>query len=247
MSKKFIIPLNNIRYCLHDLFHEYLDGQYELERELAARRRSSMRFTREDWEDEELRYLIAQGYVFPGMDDDFANYYADEDDEDPDLVWPPSNRSTMSDDEAYARFWEEEERKAKKGKKKHNKRGKGKRARIIDITVPYSGNEEEPTEYGTYEDLDTDGIEDGKQIYYYPDYRDKSSRLEFNTLSAFSDFCGDNGFVVPPYIGEQITYRRVSHTCLRQDAKEEGIYEILAEESYADMMYEACDVSELSQ
>ena len=60
----------------------------------------------------------------------------------------------MNDDDAYARFWEEEERKAKKGKKKHSKsRGKGKNkrdkngCRIIDITVPYSGDETDPDEY----------------------------------------------------------------------------------------------------
>lgn len=259
MSKKIIVPLANMRYALHDLFHEYLDEMYETERLLASRNNGRrIRFGHYDWmDDDEVRWAMQNGYTFPGMDDDdIANYYDydDDDDEDPDLVWPPSNRHEMNDDDAYARFWEEEERKAKKGKKKHSKsRGKGKNkrdkngCRIIDITVPYSGDEEDPTEYGTYEDLESDGIEDGKQIYYYPDYHDKSSRLEFTTLKAFDEFCGDNGFVVPPYIGEKIAYRRISHACLLPSAREEGIYEIMAEESYGDMVYEACDVSELSQ
>jgi hypothetical protein len=34
---------------------------------------------------------------------------------------------------------------------------------------------------------------------------------------------------------------------LLPSAREEGIYEIMAEESYGDMVYEACDVRELSQ
>ena len=48
-------------------------------------------------------------------------------------------------------------------------------------------------------------------------------------------------------MAENIAYRRVSHTCLAPDAKEYGIFEIMAEESYADLVYEVCDVSELSQ
>lgn len=242
MSKKIKIPLQNIKHYLHDLFHEYLEEQYELER---STRKSSRRENIYDYmDDDEVMWFMQQGYVFPGMEDDYANFY--EDDDDSSLVWPiqkssRKNKGKRKDKDAYAQYWEEEERKAKK---KHKK---GKNARIIDINEPYSGDEENPTEYATYEDLDSDGINDGKLIYFYPDYRNKEDRLEFNTLKEFDDFCADYGYFVPPYIGERIAYRRVSHVCLKPTAREYGEFEIMAEESYADMMYEACDVRELSQ
>jgi hypothetical protein len=187
-----------------------------------------------------------QGYIFPGLNDDDGCYY-DDDEDDPNLVWPiipkkeKKGKNKRNDDDAYAQYWKNEERKAKK---KHKK---GKNARVININDPYSGDEENPTEYASYEDLESDGINDGKLIYFYPNYRNKEDRLEFNTLREFDDFCADYGYVVPPYVGEQIAYRRISHVCLRPDAREYGMFEIMAEESYADMMYEACDVTELSQ
>ena len=194
--------------------------------------------------DKEILLLMQQGYIFPGLNDDDGCYYDDED--DPNLVWPIPNKekkgkNKRNDDDAYAQYWEKEERKAKK---KHKK---GKNARIININDPYSGDEENPTEYASYEDLESDGINDGKLIYFYPKYRNKEDRLEFNTLREFDDFCADYGYAVPPYVGEEIAYRRISHVCLRPDAREYGMFEIMAEESYADMMYEACDTTELSQ
>lgn len=231
MSKKIKIPLENIRSYVHDLFHEYLDEQYEL-----GRTRPHRNSIYDYMDDDEVIALMQLGYVFPeGDDDDYANYYDDDDDDEDSLVWPPKKEDT-----AYDVFWKREERKAKR---KH-KRGK---ARLIDITKPYSGEEEASTEFDDYEEIGDDGVLEGKEIWYYPDYHTKDDRLEFNTLKAFDDFCADNGFVVPPYVAENIAYRRVSHTCLRPDARESGIFEIMAEESYADMMYEACDVKELSQ
>ena len=228
MSKKIIVPLLNIRWQLHDLLHEYLDEQYELEK--------TQRYSDSDeydyMDDDDIRWAMQQGYVFPGLNDDDGCYY--DDDEDPNLVWPIVKKTKT----AYDEFWEEEEKKAKM---KHRKRGK-KNARIININEPYSGEEEHPREY---DDLDSDGIEDGKLIYYYPNYRNKEDRLEFSTLKEFDDFCADYGFTVPPYVGEQIAYRRVSHACLNPTVREYGMFEIMAEESYADMMYEAVDVEEL--
>ena len=228
MSKKIIVPLLNIRWQLHDLLHEYLDEQYELEK--------TQRYSDSDeydyMDDDDIRWAMQQGYVFPGLNDDDGCYY--DDDEDPNLVWPIVKKTKT----AYEQFWEEEEKKAKM---KHRKRGK-KNARIININEPYSGEEEHPREY---DDLDSDGIEDGKLIYYYPNYRNKEDRLEFSTLKEFDDFCADYGFTVPPYVGEQIAYRRVSHACLNPTVREYGMFEIMAEESYADMMYEAVDVEEL--
>ena len=232
MSKKIKIPLTNIRWQLYDLFHEYLDEQYDLEK---ARHYNQY----DDYDymsDDEVLWAMQQGYVFPGLDD---GCFYDDDDDDPNLVWPirKKGKKHTSDDDAYAEYWKNEEKKAKR---KHRKKGKG--ARIIDISTPYSGDEGSPREY---DDLDSDGINDGKLIYYYPNYRNKEDRLEFNTLKEFDDFCADYGYSVPPYIGEQIAYRRISHTCLNPMAREYGGFEIMAEESYADMMYEAVDVSDL--
>lgn len=232
---KIKIPLKNIRQYVHDLFHEYMDEQYELSKSRVHRNHAY-----DYMDDDEVLAYMQLGYIFP-EDEDFgyANYYEDDDDEDYNQVWPPKKKEKT----AYDVFWENEERKAKR---KH-KRGKKSKARVIDITQPYSGEEEEPTEYASYEEIGSDGILEGKEIWYYPDYNDKYNKLEFNTLKEFDDFCADNGYVVPPYTAENIAYRRVSHTCLRPDAKDDGIFEIMAEESYADMMYEACDVRELSQ
>ena len=236
MSKKIFIPLNNIRSCLHDLFHEYLDEQYDLER--------TQRPYYDDYDymdDDEILALMQLGYVFPGMED----YYMDDNDDE--TIWPlnpkkgkKGKKRTAND--VYNDYWEREEKKAKR---KHHR----KRARVVDINTPYSGREEDPDEvqYSSYDELDSDGINDGKLIWFYPNYHDKDDRLEFDTLSAFDDFCADEGYSVPPYVGERIAYRRVSHCCLNPSAREQGIFEIMAEESYADMMYEACDVTELSQ
>lgn len=234
MSKKIFIPLNNISSCLHDLFHEYLDEQYELEQ-------TQRPYDDYDYmDDDEVLALMQLGYVFPGMENDFMC------DDDGDVIWPlkpkkgkksKKGKRTLSD--VYADYWEHEE---KKSKRKHHK----SRARLIDINTPYSGDEEDANEVG-YDDLGSDGIESGKVIWFYPNYREKDDRLEFNTLSAFDEFCADEGYSVPPYVGERIAYRRVSHCCLNPSAREDGIFEIMSEESYADMMYEACDVCELSQ
>lgn len=242
MSKKIIVPLKNIRCYLHDLFHEYLEAQYELSRT------TRMNYDDDEWDDESILWAMQNGFIFDGYDP----YEELGDDDDGEVLYPrysegnKRKKDKRNDDDAYAEFWERMERKqARKEKCKHKK----SKARVIDITTPYSGNEENPDEYGgVIQDIyDDDGILNGKEIYYYPDYNDKNSRLEFTTLQAFSDFCDDNGFVVPPYVGEQIAYRRRSHACLRPEARDEGIFEIMAEESYGDMVYEAVPISELNQ
>ena len=236
MSKKIFVPLENIKSCLHDLFHEYLDEQYSLER-------TQRPYDDYDYmDDDEVLALMQLGYVFPGMED----YFMGGDEDDDEVIWPlkpkkgkKGKKSKRTANDVYNDYWEEEEKKAKR---KHHR----KKARIVGINTPYSGEEEDPDEVG-YDDLSTNGIDDGKVIWYYPNYRDKDDRLEFNTLSAFDEFCADEGFAVPPYVGEQIAYRRVSHCCLNPYAREQGMFEIMAEESYADMLYEAVDVTELSQ
>lgn len=243
MSKKITIPLNNIRWKLHDLFHEYLEDCHEVSKSSHYSRRYGSGY---DWaEDDEVMWLMQQGIIFPGMEMD-----------DADTIWPPTSASHERKKrngkrkalDPYGQYWETLE----KMEKRHNKRKhrKGKAAKVIDISVPYSGDEDNPDEVGDYAgyyDLDSSGIEDGKMIYYYPDYSNKSDRLEFETLSGFSDFCADQGYTVPREVGMDIAYRRISHTCLDPKLREDGIMEIVAKESYGDLVYEVCPIGELSQ
>lgn len=245
MSKKIKIPLVNIRSRLVELFHVYMENRYKNRPRYSSHCRSMYEWL-EDCDDEELAYWAAQGFIFD--DGDCANFYDnDNDDGDVDVIWPPKSSSRLikkekkHDKDAYDIFWEGQER----HKKKH-KHG-GKRARIIDLNQPFSGEEEDPreVEYTEYEEVDDNGLTNGKEIYYYPDYHNKDNRLEFETLSGFNDFCDENGYVVPSHIANDIMYRRVSHCCLRPDAREYGMYEIMAEDSYGTMFYEVCEASEL--
>lgn len=227
MSTKIKIPSLNIRCDLSDLFHKFMN------RKNSSYHRKYSRF--EDMDDEELMFWMSQGYVFNDMDDDFANFYDDDDDN---VIWPQKKKdkkkkSSRTADDIYEEFWN------RKSKRKHRK---GKKARLIDINEPYSGEEEFYTEY---EEVDDNGVINGKEIYYYPDYHNKDNRLEFSTLKSFNEFCDENGYSVPEHVANDIMYRRISHTCLRPDAREYGMYEIIAEESYGVMVYEVCDPSEL--
>jgi hypothetical protein len=232
MSKKIIIPLDNRRSWLHDLFHEYLDELYELEKNSY------------DEYDEEVLWAMQNGFIFPGCEDFWGEDFSD-------VVYPPSKHhekgNKRDDDKVYEDFWNQLE---KHEKRKHRK-SKGKGAKVVDITKPYSGfdgNDDDDVEYSNYEELDDDnGIFDGKEIYFYPIYTDKSSRIEFTTLNAFSEFCADNGYSVSAEVGSKIAYNRRMHTCLNPSSREEGIFEIMAEESYATLLYEAIPVKELSQ
>lgn len=172
-----------------------------------------------------------------GYEDDYWTEYeelhpTDEDDDDPDVVYPSDYWAELEDD------YKKRSEVGKKPKSKHkHRKHRGKKAVKIDINTPYSGYEEDPDELGCI----------AQYIYYYPDYTDKTDRLEFNSLKEFDDFCAHNDFVVPPYIGERIAYRPVSHCCLNPLVKKRGMDEIMAEESYADMMFEASEVVELAQ
>lgn len=242
MSKKIIIPLVNMRYALHDLFHEHLDEIYELRRMHPRGRLSGY-----DWaEDEEVQWLMQQGVIFPGMEDDMANFYDGEyEDEDADTIWPPTTSKKKHSLDPYGDYWDmvEQLEKKQKGKKKHKRGSRGK-AKVIDITTPYSGMEDDPREVDEYE---TSGVEDGKEIWFYPDYSNKHDRLEFNNLNEFSEFCAEQGYHVEADVGMSIAYRRISHTCLDPELRDEGIFQIIAEESYGDMRYAVTPVEELSQ
>lgn len=228
MSKKIKIPSNNIKYRLVDLFHNFLDNHYKS----MQHKRSSYPygFDYDDDDDEEMYYLMNQGYMFPYIDED----YMDEDGYG--VLWPNTSSN-----------------KRKKSKhRKHNKSSR-KRARLIDINQPYSGEEEYPREvddddimFTEYEELEDNGLTNGKEIYYYVDYHDKENRLEFSSLDSFIEFCDDNGYNIPEKVLNEIKYRRVSHVCLNPLVRGYGYYEIIAEESYGSLFYEVCESSELS-
>lgn len=173
------------------------------------------------------------------IDDEYWTEYeelhpTDDDDDDdvpPDVVYPDDYWAELEDDYRKRSGFGE----GRKGKHKHRKH-RSKKNTSIDINTPYSGYEENPDELGSV----------AQHIYYYPDYTDKTDRLEFNNLKEFDDFCVNNDFGVPPYIGERIAYRPVSHCCLNPLSKSRGIKEIMAEESYADMMFEASEILELT-
>lgn len=187
-------------------------------------------------------YLDKHGNVYMNPKGKTGTDYWDEDDDfdDYEEVYPgPSDDDDEED--IYAElypdeYWEELEKerekkkKGKNGKYKHTK-GKGKKGSEdeIDITKPYSQG---------FIDEASDGNVP-QYIFFYPDYKDKTDKLEFNSLKEFDDFCSSNDFLVPPYVGERIAYRPVSHVCLNPGAKERGVDEIMGSESYADMFYEA--------
>lgn len=238
---KIELPSNNIRCELSDLFHTFLSSRKVSKRN---KRFVPCGIDEDDLDDEEIRWYMQQGFVFDGPE--FYDNDDDYDDDDCSVIWPPSKskkgkKHHRKAEDIYDAFWKGISSKGRK--RKHRK---GKRARVIDINEPYSGEEEYPMEVDGYDELDgNDGIYDGKEIYYYPDYHEKESRLEFSTLKSFNDFCEDNGYTIPEHVANEIMYRRISHTCLRSDAKEYGMYEIMAEESYGTMVYEACDLSEI--
>jgi hypothetical protein len=246
MSKKIRIPLNNIKSSLSDLFHDFMSRR---------RIKKSSRGNYYDWYDdddlsqEELMWLMANGHCYYPSDDDDYDYgsYYDNDDydydaDDYDVIWPPNTNDggkkhkKKEDVDPYANYWDKLERKNRKHKK-HKHKKCSSRARIIDINTPYDGEEDD--------DISDNGITDGKEIYYYPNYHEKDSRLEFNSLKDFSDFCDDNGYIVNDDVSNLIMFNRVVHTCLKPNTREYGIYEMMADTSYGGMFYEVCEASEL--
>lgn len=139
-------------------------------------------------------------------------------------------------------YWDslesDSKKKGRNGKYKHTK-GKKNKTKVsedmLDITRPYTQGFIDETDLPEDDDLVA------QYIWFYPDYHDMTDKLEFNSLKDFDDFCVKNDFIVPPYVGEKIAYRPVSHVCLNPGAKERGVDEIMSAESYGDMYYEACE------
>ena len=204
-------------------------------------------------------------YIFDPLDDDddwdeddYDDIYSNYDDfyvgDDGEIIFPNSGSVQSANDDPettirpgeYRRsaqdmdeYWDKMAKFNEHGKRKHTKhrghRGK-KGAKVIDINQPYDAN---------YIENDGDALENCI-IYFYEDYHDKYSRIEFNSLYEFDEYCKEMGLNVPAYVAEQIAYSPVSHCCLHPGAKEQGLLEVMREETYGDMFYEACETSELS-
>ena len=189
-----------------------------------------------DWSEYDDYYVGDDGeIIFPNSG--MSQGKKKENDYDPERTLRPGEyrRSAQDMDD----YWNKMSKFNEKGKYKHTKhRGSrgAKKAKVVDINEPYNDN---------YID-DSGDAPESTIIYFYEDYHDKYSRVEFNTLYDFDEYCKEMGFSVPPYVGEQIAYAPVSHCCLNPIAKDRGVLEIMREETYGDMFYEACETSELS-
>lgn len=240
MSKKIdICSYNGIRPNLSVLFHRYLI------------RKGNERNYREGnlWIDdyaEELEYLRE---MYPG-------YSITEDDlDDIDIIFPPksstSRKSHKKKQDPYVSYWEGYCGKKNKHK---SKKGNNRDCKIIDINTPYSGEEENPREidfdYVNIDDEDDPNslsynFNDDIHIYFYHDYHDKEERVEFTNFKDFDEFCKDNGFTISSYYRSLLLRQSVSHCCLNPYSYEDGIKELITEDSYGNMFYEACNVDEL--
>lgn len=242
MSKKIKINIpNKIKPNLISLFHEYL----------SRKAKEPTRSSYEDWDD----YDDMAAYwdrVFPGWDDDLDN--------DSDVVFPPRNNGILilkpkgkgkgKKKDPFQDFWSQEDReesffKGGKGKMKHKK---SKKARILDINAPYSGYEDDPTEYNLddigFDATSYDDDTEYKEIWFYPDYHCKDDKLEFNSIKEFSDYCENQGYFVSKEVANDLAWRYESHCCLCPESERLGLLEIMAEHSYGEMFFEACEGQE---
>jgi hypothetical protein len=237
MSKKINISIpNKVKPNLINLFHEYLVRKAKEPKRKRGLGGSDERYI---WDTDEYEDMVEYwDRMFPGWDDD----------DDGDVVYPSNNVIVLNPKKdkdkrtVYDAFWTQESREegwGKKGKKKHKK---GKKARLFDINVPYSGEEEEIDFDFTCDDYGND-----KEIWFYVDYHDKEDRLEFNSLKDFIDYCDSMGYYIPPQVERDIEWRYESHCCLCPDSEKIGFLEVMSGHSYGDMFFSACEDSELNE
>ena len=173
-------------------------------------------------------------------------------DDDVDIVYPLggavlNSKKRKGKKDVYSTYWTQEDREDKWSKKVKHKHKKGKKSRVIDITQPYSGDEDDFDFNGIDIDFTTDDYDDEqKEIWFYPDYHDKDDRLEFNTLKEFSDYCESMGYWVSKEVANEISWRYETHCCLDPDSEKQGLLEIITEHSYGELFYEVCKEEELS-
>ena len=159
--------------------------------------------------------------IFPGWDDDLLN------DGEGEILFPMGKHCKSH---------------GKRGKSKH-KHSRGK-AKLIDITRPYDGEEEDYN----FDDVDFDftkSDDEIKEIWFYNDYHDKEDRLEFNSYGDFKDFCNGMGYYIPKEVSEDISWRYESHCCLCPESEKIGLMEVISGHSYGAMFYDACEEDEL--
>jgi hypothetical protein len=250
MSKK--IELNIVgksRPSLKGLFKKYISRKMHELKKRTEYYYKSFPFLEQWGIDEEDAELLLRYY---GCIDKYGNIIYDSP-KDKDSIWDeedywdeyeeiyPGSSSSSSYDDEYSMYSDKDEsrKRGKNGKYKHTKSKKSKKTydeAIEDITRPYSQG---------FIDED-DELFEKKIIYFYPEHSNKTDRLEFNDLKEFDEFCEKSDFSVPPYVGERIAYRSVSHCCLNPNMKKRGVYEIMGAETYSEMFFEAVEELEES-
>lgn len=235
MSKKISLNVfGRERPNILSLFNTWLKRRVSEDNDRYSRRSVYGIYDDDDYEEEMETLRRYYGCVFSNSFDD---------DDDGETVFPLKNdgettlrpgqcRKSAKDMDEYWDKMSKFNGDGTKTKKKHRKRHK---AKVIDINEPYNANyiDDDAPVYCT--------------IYFYEDYHDKYNRIEFNNLFEFDQYCKENGFNVPAYVSEEVAYSPISHCCLNPNARANGVLEIMRQETYGDLYYEACDVSELSK
>ena len=231
MSKKISLNISSkIRPNLSSLFKSWVKRRITEEKEKRSSRKSYIVYDDDDYYEEMEQLRRFYGGCFPmsgGMCDwdEYDDYYVGDDGE---IIFPPKKKDP--DPETTLRPENDGV------KKKHRKHRGKKKTKIVDIDEPYNAN---------YIDDSGDALDDCS-IYFYEDYHDKYSRVEFNNLYEFDKYCQEMGFLVPSYVAEEIAYSPVSHCCINPAAKDRGSFNVMREETYGDLFYEACESQELS-
>lgn len=227
MSKKIKINIpNKVKPNLIELFRSYLSHKYQDD------------ITNCYVEDDDyINELWKQYYLGWGEEDDI---------DDSDVVFPMnSDIVSTNKKKSYNQVEREEQWFGKKGKSK-SKHRRRKKAKLIPLNVPFDGEEEDynfddisliSPSYNAHE-------KEEKEIWFYPDYRDKDDKLEFNTLAEFKSYCSSNGYYLPNKVEDDIVWQYETHCCINPDVERMGYLEILADRSYGEMCYMACDEDE---
>jgi hypothetical protein len=193
--------------------------------------------------DEDVESLLRYyGYIDDNNEIVSSNIVNDEDDDDSTSNGYYWSRGNWDEDDYWDEYeelhYDSSKKRNKDGKFKHVKQNKprGSEDSMLDITKPYS--------QGFIDECDKNDDDKvvAQYIFFYPNYGDKTDKLEFNSLHDFDEFCSNNEYFVPAYVAEDIAYRPVSHVCINPGPLYRGgVDEIMSAESYGDMFYEACE------
>ena len=228
MSKKKIkVSINNIRPNLYELFRKYI-----------SRRNEDLSYCQYD--DEDL-YALGLLDLYDEDEDDYCVLY-------PSLITKKKHKGKYkkkyANNDIYSKYWEEEENRINKNRHKD----KNTITCYGENDLPFSGYEDCPNnEFSDDNGLNSSQWDNNIIIYYYPDYHDENSRIEFLSLKDFDDYCYEKGFYVPSSVGHEISHSFVSHVCLLPHYIDYGMRQIYAAPSYNELFYGVCDNSELSE